>query len=82
MIASRGPAWPDALRALPVALIGSALVLPVLAVLASWLDWDAGGADVLAAMVRHVLPECLWTTIVIVLPVAIGVAAIGAATAA
>jgi len=82
VIASRGPAWPDALRTLPVALIGSALVLPVLAVLASWLDWDAGGADVLAAMVRHVLPECLWTTIVIVLPVAIGVAAIGAATAA
>jgi iron(III) transport system permease protein len=38
-------------------------VLPVLAVLASWLQWDAASAQILGEMARTVLPDYAWTTL-------------------
>ena len=58
------------------------LSLPVLAVVASWLQWDAQTAQILAEMSRTVLPDYAWTTLRLSLMVALGVVVVGAATAA
>lgn len=65
------------------AFVGFALLLclPVLAVLASWLQWDAGNAAILAEMTRTVLPGYLGTTLALCLMVAIGVVLVGTGTA-
>ena len=62
-------------------LFGGLLCLPVLAVLASWLQWDAATAQILGEMGRTVLPDYLGTTVVLCLLVAIGVVLVGTATA-
>ena len=38
-------------------LVAGLLLLPVLAVLASWLQWDSASGQVLAEMARTVLPD-------------------------
>ncbi len=63
-------------------LLATVLVLPVLAVLASWLQWDSASAGILAQMASTVLPGYAWTSLALCVAVAIGVAVVGTATAA
>jgi iron(III) transport system permease protein len=63
----------------PLALL---LATPVLAVLASWLRWDALSAQILAEMSRTVLPGYATTTLVLCLAVGAGAAAVGTGSAA
>ena len=63
-------------------LLSSLLVLPVIAVLASWLQWDALNAQVLAEMSRTVLPGYVATSLGLCIVVGIGVALVGGITAA
>jgi iron(III) transport system permease protein len=68
--------------ALPLLLIIAALiVLPVLAVLASVLQWNAQSTQILAEMASTVLPQYALTSIALCLMVALGVGLLGAATA-
>jgi iron(III) transport system permease protein len=60
----------------------SLLVLPVLAVLASWFQWDANNAQVLGEMAGTVLPDYVLTSLGLCLVVGAGVALVGGATAA
>lgn len=62
-----------------------AFMLPVVAVLASWLPWgDSGGAaaQILVEMGNTVLPDYVWTTVRLCLMVAVGVVVTGLSTAA
>jgi len=63
-------------------LFAALLCLPVLAVLASWMQWDATNAQILAEMSRTVLPDYVATTVALCLLVAVGVVLVGSATAA
>jgi iron(III) transport system permease protein len=63
-------------------LLASLLVLPVVAVLASWLQWDAASAQVLGEMASTVLPGYVWTSLALCVAVGVGVAAVGGAAAA
>ncbi|HSV52115.1 MAG TPA: iron ABC transporter permease [Burkholderiaceae bacterium] len=63
-------------------LLAVALTLPVLAVFASWLQWDSQSAQILQEMSRTVLPDYAWTSLLLCVLVAIGVAAVGSGTAA
>lgn len=63
-------------------LLAAVLSLPVLAVLASWLQWDAQSAQILDEMTRTVLPGYIWTTLLLCLMVAVGVIVVGMAGAA
>ena len=63
-------------------LFAAVLCLPVVAVLASWLQWDATNAQILREMARTVLPDYLATTVVLSLLVALGVVVVGTASAA
>jgi iron(III) transport system permease protein len=70
------------LQDLLLLLLAAMLVLPVLAVLASWLQWDGQSAQVLGEMAATVLPGYVWTSLGLCLVVGIGVALVGGATAA
>ncbi|MGE0332977.1 MAG: ABC transporter permease [Ramlibacter sp.] len=63
-------------------VVALVLTLPVLAVFASWLQWDAASAQILGEMSRTVLPDYAWTTLRLCLMVALGVAVVGSGTAA
>jgi len=63
-------------------LLGLLLCLPVLAVLGSWLQWDATTSQILAEMARTVLPGYVGATLWLCLLVALGVVLVGGATAA
>ena len=63
-------------------LLAVVLCVPVLAVLGSWLQWDAATADILREMARTVLPDYAWTTLRLCLMVALGVVVVGTASAA
>ena len=63
-------------------LLAVLLCLPVVAVLASWLQWDAGNAQILGEMARTVLPDYVMTTVLLCLLVALGVMVVGTASAA
>ena len=58
------------------------LCLPVIAVLASWAQWDAATAQILREMAATVLPDYLLTTLLLCVQVALGVVLVGASTAA
>jgi iron(III) transport system permease protein len=62
-------------------LLALFLALPVLALLASWLQWNAASADLLAQMAQTVLPRYAGTTVVLCVGVGLGVMAVGALTA-
>ena len=62
-------------------LIAALIVLPVLAVLASVLQWNAQSTQILAEMAATVLPQYALTSIALCLMVALGVGLLGAATA-
>src|SRR5262245_34855080 len=67
-----------------VVLVGLAVLLslPVLGVLAAWLATDAGSLAMLAELARTVLPAYARQSLALVLTVALGVAVVGAGTAA
>ncbi len=62
-------------------LLALALTLPVLALLASWLQFDAPARAVLAEMGRTVLPDYTLTSLLLCVSVALGVALVGMASA-
>ena len=72
-------------RSIPLVLFAGFLVLPVLAVLASWLPLG-GGSDPAGAILREmaatVLPGYVWTTLWLGLLVALGAALVGTGAAA
>ncbi|MBA3773377.1 MAG: iron ABC transporter permease [Ramlibacter sp.] len=70
------------LQELLLLLLATALVLPVLAVPGSWLQWDSESAQVLGEMASTVLPGYIRTSLGLCLVVGIGVALAGGATAA
>ena len=51
------------LTSLLFALLALALALPVLAVLASWLQWSGDSANILREMAHTVLPDYALTTL-------------------
>ncbi|MEK8030259.1 iron ABC transporter permease [Ideonella sp. DXS29W] len=69
------------MRGLLVAL-AVALTLPVLGVLGAWTAIDAGSLDVLRQQFETVLPGYAQQSLLLVVSVAVGVAAVGGATAA
>ncbi len=75
--ARRPTAWAHA-ALLVVALF---LALPVLALLASWLQWNAASADLLWQMAQTVLPRYAGTTVLLCLGVGVGVVLVGGACA-
>ncbi len=62
-------------------LLVLALTLPLLALGASWLQFDAAARDVLLHMAQTVLPGYVLTTFLLCLAVALGVALVGIVTA-
>ena len=58
------------------------LMLPILAVLASVLQWNSESAQILLEMSRTVLPDYAVTSLILCVLVAMGVAVVGMATAA
>ena len=58
-------------------LLAFVLVLPVLAVGASWLQWNEASAQILREMAATVLPEYLWVTVKLAVLVGLGVVAMG-----
>ncbi len=71
-------------RALLLVLV-TVLLLPVVAVLGAWLPVGAASsqaADILREMAATVLPDYLWTTVLLCLMVTVGVAVVGLSTAA
>lgn len=69
------------LFAVLLALVAAALVLPLLALAGAWLQPGGQAQQVLAEMARTVLPDYVWTTVLLCLGVAAGVALVGLATA-
>jgi iron(III) transport system permease protein len=70
------------LQDLLLLLLASLLVMPVLAVLASWFQWDARSAQILGEMATTVLPAYAWISIGLCVVVGAGVALVGGAAAA
>ncbi len=64
------------------AFLALLLALPVLAVLASWLQWTPQSMDLLRQMATTVLPDYAWTSALLCLLVAAGVTVLGLLTAA
>ncbi|MDO9419440.1 MAG: iron ABC transporter permease [Herminiimonas sp.] len=62
-------------------LLMAVLTLPVLAVLLSWLELDAQALPILRQMLQTVLPEYAFTSLLLCLSVALGVAGVGMGTA-
>jgi iron(III) transport system permease protein len=69
------------LAALPLLVVAVLIALPVLAILAAVLQWDAISGQILQEMAGTVLPQYAITTIALCAMVAVGVALLGAATA-
>lgn len=67
---------------LALLLLAGVFLLPVLAVLGSWLQFNAASAQLLAELARTVLPGYALTTLWLCLLVAAGVTVVGTATAA
>ncbi|MDQ3271458.1 MAG: ABC transporter permease subunit, partial [Pseudomonadota bacterium] len=71
-------------RFIPSALLFAlmaVLTLPVLTVMLSWLELDADSLPILTQMLQTVLPEYAFTSLLLCLSVALGVAVVGMATA-
>ncbi len=62
-------------------LLALLLTLPVLSLGLSWLQFDATARDVLAQMAQTVLPDYIFTTLLLCVCVAVGVAIVGMGTA-
>ncbi len=66
---------------LPLLLLAALIALPVLAVLGSWLQWNAASSQILAEMARTVLAGYALTSLVLCVAVGLGVAVVGGASA-
>ena len=75
-------ASPRTLAFLLLSLLALVLALPVLAVLASWLQWTPQTLALLREMASTVLPDYAWTSLALCLMVAVGVTVLGLGTAA
>ncbi len=71
----------DRLAKIPLLLIALVVALPVLAILASLLQWNSESSSILAQMLDTVLPRYAITSIALCAVVAIGTALIGMGTA-
>jgi iron(III) transport system permease protein len=73
-----------AFRIRSVVLIFTALLisLPILALIGSWLEWNAASAQVLSELAQTVLPDYLLTSVLLCAGVAVGVTVLGLSTAA
>ena len=69
------------LRDLPLLLLAGLLLLPVLAVLGSWLSWNAASGQILGEMSATVLPGYAITSVLLCLAVGLGAAVVGTAGA-
>jgi iron(III) transport system permease protein len=69
------------LAQLPLLLIAALIVLPVLAVLASSMQWNTASAQILQEMAGTVLPQYAITSVALCVMVGLGVALLGSATA-
>ena len=56
--------------------------LPVLALISSWLEWNAASAQILSDLVQTVLPDYLLTSLLLCTGVALGVTVLGLSAAA
>src|SRR3954471_17624106 len=82
---SRPGACPMFLRRLsdlPLLLLAGLLLLPVLAVLGSWLSWNPTSAQILREMAATVLPDYALTSVVLCVSVGLGAALVGTSAAA
>ena len=66
---------------LPLLFLAALIALPVLAVLGSWLQWNATSSQILGEMARTVLPGYAATSLALCLFVGVGVALVGGASA-
>lgn len=73
-----------AFRIRSVVFVFTALLisLPILALISSWLEWNAVSAQVLRELSQTVLPDYLLTTLMLCAGVAVGVTVLGLSTAA
>lgn len=73
-----------AFRIRSVVLIITALLisLPILALIGSWLEWNAASAQVLSELAQTVLPDYLLTSVLLCAGVAVGVTVLGLSAAA
>ena len=73
-----------AFRIRSVVFIFTALLisLPILALIGSWLEWNAASAQILSELAQTVLPDYLLTSVLLCAGVAIGVTVLGLSTAA
>ena len=69
------------IASLGLLLLVGVLMLPVLSVALSWLQFDSVASGILVQMLQTVLPDYAWTSLVLCLSVALGVAVVGMATA-
>ena len=69
------------IRSVLLSLLALIICLPLLALVGSWLEWNATSADVLMAMSDTVLPGYAATSLLLCLGVALGVTLIGTSTA-
>jgi iron(III) transport system permease protein len=75
---------PSLLRFMPAALLFLAvglLMLPVMAVVLSWLQFDGEARSILLQMLQTVLPDYIGTSLLLCACVALGVGTVGMATA-
>ena len=74
-------AWPGVLMQAALLALAGVLALPVLALLAAALGWNAASWEVLRAMASTTLPGYVLTSVALCLGVGVGVALVGSATA-
>ena len=64
-----------------LAALAVVLLLPVTALMVSWLQWNTESAQILKEISQNVLPDYAWTSLVLCICVAFGVATIGVGAA-
>jgi len=70
------------IRSVFIGFLAVLISLPVVALMASWLEWNSSSAQVLLEMLQTVLPNYISTSLWLCIGVAIGVSLLGTMTAA
>ena len=70
------------IRSVFIGFLAMVISLPVVALMASWLEWNSGSAQVLLEMLQTVLPNYMSTSLWLCIGVAVGVSLVGTMTAA
>ena len=76
------PRLPRVLVRVLLCLLAAVLLLPILSVVASVLQWNAESAQILQEISRTVLPDYALTSLILCIVVALGVAVVGLGSAA